>query len=424
MVAGKGETGAARARELRDALEGVIRAWHRMEVERGGSGVVEFDCVPPAPGTPPVPAAADRMEVYERLTALAAPIAAEGHPAVAARLGADLAYLGARLGERPDLDRYVRATQGCGAAGWPEDYVAERGDAVRTRLAAHGIAWGAGTEDALRGLEEPLPAAEAVAAILAAVADHEPAVRKAVGSEAPYRLSVECVDVDEYWAYWLDGAGQHVRLRINPRNARFTKVGARQFALHEVLGHGLQCAAFADRCGREDVPWVRMISVHGPTQVLLEGLAQALPLFVVPDDAVLGTRVRLDHYLQLVRAELHIAVNSGASVRACAAHARARVPFWTDRHIADLLADRGSDPRLRSYLWAYPAGFDWFVRLADADTAVITEVLHAAYRDPLTPGGLGRLHPGGPPIGGPGPAVRLREPDVPRGADRAAGTDT
>lgn len=398
--------------KARDALESVIRSWHRLEVERNGPGVIEFDCAPPAPGTPEIAAAADRLQVYERLGELVPLVAAEDEPYLTARLRADRAFLAHRLGERPSLDAYVRATQGCPAVGWPDEYVVARGELARAELGRLGIGWHTGTEEDLRRVEAPVDAAEVPHLIRAAAVDLEPRVRKAVGTDAPYELAVESVDVDEYWSYWLDGAGRRVRLRLNPRNARFTCVGVRQFALHEVLGHGLQCAAFAHRCAAEDVPWVRLLSVHGPTQVLLEGLAQALPLFIMPEDDVLTARVRLDHYQQLVRSELHLALNSGASIAACAAHARARVPFWTDRHIADLLADRGADPRLRSYLWAYPAGFDWFVRLAEADGTVITEVLHAAYRDPLTPEGLRRLWPDGPPLGGPGSPVRLREPDV------------
>ncbi len=105
-----------------------------------------------------------------------------------------------------------------------------------------------------------------------------------------------------------------------------------------------------------------LTAVHAPQQVLLEGLAQALPLFLTPDDSWLTTRVRLAHYVELVRAELHLAVNAGVDIAECAAHARARVPFWTDARISDQLSDRGADPLLRSYLWAYPAGLDWFVR--------------------------------------------------------------
>ncbi len=53
----------------------------------------------------------------------------------------------------------------------------------------------------------------------------------------------------------------------------------------------------------------------------------------------------------LPRAELHIAINSGVTIEECVAHARSRVPFWTDSTMADVLADRGANPLLRSYLW-------------------------------------------------------------------------
>lgn len=70
--------------------------------------------------------------------------------------------------------------------------------------------------------------------------------------------------------------------------------------------------------------------------------------------------------------------------------------------IADLLIDRGADVQLRSYLWAYPAGFDWFANLADAAPEIRQRILYAAYGDPLTPEDLAALWPNGPTIGGPG----------------------
>jgi hypothetical protein len=141
--------------------------------------------------------------------------------------------------------------------------------------------------------------------------------------------------------------------------------------------------------------------------VLLEGLGQTLPLFVAPDDKLLITRVRVDHYTQLVRAALHIALNSGSNVGQCAHYARTHVPYWTDAEIADSLADRGADTLLRSYLWSYPAGIDWFAHLAEAPASVHSAVLQAAYRDPLSPDELTALWPSGPAFGGPGPSPRL-----------------
>src|SRR5690242_5784608 len=209
---------------------------------------------------------------------------------------------------------------------------------------------------------------------------------RAAGTSAPFTLRVETTNLNAYWAYWTDGTGQDVRVRLNMKQAQFTKVLARQFALHEVLGHGLKGASYAQECAiNESIPWVRLLSVHTQQQILLEGLAQALPLFVTPDDKLLITRVRLDHYTQLVRASLHVALNHGSPIDDCVKYAKAHVPYWRNDDIADALTDRSADPLLRSYLWAYPAGIDWFVNLADANTPEASSILRSAYRSPLTP---------------------------------------
>lgn len=392
----------------RDDIEAVLRAWDRYEVARGAPPVIDYDCYPTERQ---VQAAESRLAVYERLSELARDVAPES--GLAGRLRAHLAYLRALMGEQIQLNDYVRATQGCPATGWSEAYVTERGEVARKMLDALGVCWGRDTEADLQEFGRPLDAESAVEAIRSAAEKFAPAVRHASGATAPYNLTVTTTEVDAYWAYWLDGAGQDVRLRLNRRNARFTELRARQFALHEVLGHGLQSASLAARCADEDVPWVRLMSVHAPHQVLFEGLAEALPLFIAPDDEALAASVRLDHYLHLVRAELHLAINAGASLDDCVRHARARVPFWRDENIVNILADRSNDRLLRSYLWSYPAGADWFIALSEADPTTIRKVLHAAYRDPLTPDDLTKLWPQGPPIGGPGQPVRIRQPPLP-----------
>jgi len=395
---------------LRDEVETVLRAWDKYERDRNSPPIIDYDCHPTDADVLPV---GSRLEVFRRLTELRQRADEAGEKQLIQRINADLAYRRALVGERAPLDEYVRATQGCPAAGWPEEYVTACGELARKCLDALGVSWGPETETQLKEAEGPLDVEKAPEAIRQAAAELEPLVRQATGANAPYDLSITTTHVDAYWSYWLDGAGQQVRLRLNLRNARFTKVRARQFALHEVLGHGLQSASLAERCAEEDVPWVRLLSVHAPHQVLLEGLAQALPLFITPDDEPLVTRVRLAHYLQLVYAELHLAIDVGATAEECAEHARARVPWWTDAEIADALGDRSTDPLLRSYLWAYPAGLDWFIALAEAPDTVVREVLRAAYREPLTPDDLTILWPEGPAVGGPGGTVRLRKPAVP-----------
>ncbi|WP_021598464.1 hypothetical protein [Actinomadura welshii] len=384
---------------LRDQIESTLRAWHAYETGRGSVAVIDFDCAPTTNTTEP---ATSRLAVYQRLADLRARAVEAGADRLTTRLTADLAYLGALLGQHPPLNDYVQATQGCPAAGWQDGYITHRGDQARQALASLGIDWGPDTVRDLNAVEGPIETDEAPDAIRQAADDYETAVRQITASTTPFNLTIETTEVDAYWAYWLDGAGDKVRLRLNLRRASFTKVAARQFALHEVLGHGLQGASWSARAAAEDVPWVRLMSVHAPQQVLLEGLAQALPLFIAPDDEQLATRTRFDHYNQLVRAELHIALNQGASIPELTDHARFRMPWTTQDAIADVLTDRGANPQLRSYLWSYPAGIDWFANLAEADQATKTTVLQAAYRDPLTPSDLTALWPAGPAIGGQG----------------------
>lgn len=383
-------------------METVLRSWNRHEIERGAPPVVDYDCHPRDPAS--VPTAASRPAIRAQLEELrteAAGDAAAAH--LDDRIGAALAYLDAVLGAREPLANFVRATQGCAANGWSDDHV----EGVRVALLAEldhlGIKWGTETARALKATEGAVDAADAADVIQKYARDLEGDVRRLAGSDAPFNVTVEHVQLDVYWAYWLDGSGADVRLRINARNASFTEVEACQFALHELLGHGLQCASYAQQCLKNDVPWVRITSVHAQQQVLLEGLAQALPLFVRPNDRALITRVRLAHYVELVRAALHLAINDGTSVADCIALGRKHVPFWSDGAIGNMLSDRSVDPLLRSYLWSYPAGIDWFVQLAETaapDTA--HAVIRAAYESPLTPDALTQLWPTGPTFGGDG----------------------
>jgi hypothetical protein len=343
----------------------------------------------------------DRIAALEKFTTIRQAAITAGETCLGERVDSHLAYLEALLGKREPLPSYVLRTQGCHTEGWSQDYVTQRGKAVQTKLAAAGISWDTGTDEALADREGRLDLDDARDAIAAAAAAYEPATRALTGSDAEFNLSIEVVSLEEYWAYWVDGIGSDVRLRINLQNARFTKTQAIQFALHEILGHGLQCASFSQTAATEPVSWVRLSSVHSQQQVMLEGLAQALPLFIATGDSDLQLRVELTHYLQLVMARLHLALNTSTRLQDCIDDARRAVPFWTDEKISNLLADRGVNPLFRSYMWAYPAGLDWFVQLAETrDQALISGVFRAAYKAPLTPAELESLWPGGPRVGG------------------------
>jgi len=384
------------AQSLRDELEAILRGWNAYEVARGANPVINYDLRPDLTEAIPVES---RLDAYHRYLDLLERASDAGPSCVHDRAQADATYLAALLGARIPLADYIRGTQGCDATGWPPDYIASRRAQLQEALEGLGIGWGTKTTEQLHQLQGPLSTEQAATEIRNAAEEFEPAVRAATGSTASYFLTVETAEVDAYWNYWLNSSSSDIHLRLNTRRGHFSRVRSRQAALHEVLAHGLQSASIAEYSRTHDVPWVRLLSVHSREQTLFEGLAQALPLFVAPDEDALTTSVRLAHYLQLVRAQLHLAVNRGESIESLVAYAHEHAPFWTDEDISDLLTDRSVNPLLRSYLWSYSAGIDWFVNLAEA-AGPVAAVLHAAYREPLRPVDLTSLWPAGPPVGG------------------------
>ena len=384
---------------LRDELEYVLRAWNSYELSRNGPPVIDFDC---NPIDEPI-SELNRLSSYAKLVEIRRKAIEENDSKLIVQVNAHETYLRALMGMHIELDEYVESTQGCHARGWPEWYIQEVGKVARQSLEAMGVAWNHKSLQELSATEHPIENEHAADAIEQVAKELEITVRNAVGTTAPFKLTVESVDVDAYWDYWTDGVGESIRVRLNLRQAHFTEVLARQFAIHEVLGHGLQAASLARRCASgEHVSWTRVMSVHAPQQVAFEGLAQTLPLFILPDDQPLMARVRLDHYIQLVQSTLHVALGSGSSIESCAEYAHKHVPYWSDDDIAKMLADRGADPTLRSYLWAYPAGIDWFINLLDSNYTGVDRVFAACYQSPLTPMQLASLWPEGPPVGGSG----------------------
>lgn len=380
---------------LRDRIESAIRRWHAFELQQGADPVIDYDCAPIAAKFDPYP---DRFAALDELRELRAET--DANSALSNFLDAHLAYLAALIGQQTSFDEYIASTQGCSAAGWAASYVADRRSLARDALDAVDVKWDSNTWVQLRELEGSLPPDDAGAVIRDYANEFEPTVRTLTGATADFELNVENVEADAYWSYWLDGAGRKARLRINLTKASFTTVEAYRFALHEVLGHALQYANLANIAEERSVDWPRLLSIHCPHQVLFEGLAQVLPLIASPDDELVRARTRLDHYLQLVRADLHIMVNRGVSVSDCRDYAIEQVPFWSPGSIESGLADRSRNPQLRTYLWAYPAGIDWFVRLHEAGGTLLVEVLRDAYQRPLCPSELQQRWPSGPAIGG------------------------
>ncbi len=382
---------------LRDAVEEAVRRWDSLERSRGEAPVIDFDCAPPPGKLRPFD---NRFAALDQLTLLRTEADAQHQPALTTHLDAHIAYLGALIGQQLPLDEYVLLTQGCAPRGWTRDYVEQRAGLAQDALRSLDISWDQDTWSNLRSVSEQLPADGLGTVISDYAGKYESVIRRLVKSDANFTLTVEDVEVDAYWSYWLDGAGHDARLRINKKNATFSRVDAYRFALHEVLGHALQYSSLTAQAETNTVEWPRILAVHCPHQVLFEGLAQVLPWIASPDDEIVVARTRIDHFMNLVRGQIHISINSGATPADCRDLVHCQVPWWTDEEITRELNDRSRNPQLRSYLWSYPAGIDWFIRLVEAGGATLAEVLREAYRRPLTPSELHELWPTGPVIGG------------------------
>lgn len=381
---------------LRNAVEDAVRRWDALEKSRGKAPVIDFDCAPPADKPRPFE---NRFAALDELSRLVSDTNKK-HPALTAQLDAHIAYLRALIGEQLPFDQYILMTQGCVPRGWSLDYIEHRAQMAKDMLESLGISWNDDTCVNIRSLSEPLPAADVESAIGEYADSYEPTIRRLADTNAKVNLTIEDVEVDVYWSYWLDGAGHDARLRINKKNASFTRVDAYRFALHEVLGHALQYSSLTAQAESTTVDWPRILAVHCPHQVLFEGLAQVLPWIAFPEDEIVTARTRLDHFTNLVRGQIHVLLNSGATVVDCRDFAHRQVPWWTDEEITREFHDRSRNPQFRSYLWAYPAGIDWFIRLVEAGGTPLGEVLRESYRRPLTPSELRELWPTGPVIGG------------------------
>jgi hypothetical protein len=382
---------------LRDAVEEVVRRWDVLERSRDEAPVIDFDCAPPMEKPRPFD---NRFAALDELTRLRTEADVQHQPALRTQLDAHIAYLCALIGQQSPLDEYISLTQGCVPRGWTRDYVEHRAEIARQALGSLGISWDEQAWTNLRAISEQLPAADISSAIAEYAEKYESKVRQLVDTDADFNLTIEDVEVDAYWSYWLDGAGHDARLRINKNKASLSRVDAYRFALHEVLGHALQYSSLTAQTESRTVEWPRILAVHCPHQILFEGLAQVLPWIVSPENDIVCARTKIDHLMNLVRGQIHILVNSGMTAADCRDLARRQVPWWTDEEIAHELYDRSRNPQFRSYLWAYPAGIDWFVRLVETGGTVTTEVLREAYRRPLTPSELRKLWPAGPTIGG------------------------
>lgn len=373
--------------DFESGLIETLWAWDRHERANNRPAIVDYAPASPRDETPVLA----RWDVRERLIELQneAP-----NTAAHQRIDAHLAYLDATCGVREPLTTYVQRTQGLTPHEAPEAYVQELQSRLQVSLGDLGLTFADDLPEALENAEGLVRIEDIPELFRDILATWKPTFDAYVRQTGDWSLDIEIVEIDDYWSYWVDGIGSSFRLRINRRNARFTSVLATQFVFHELLGHASQLDAWRRSSEAGAVtPWRIYSSVHTPHQPLLEGLAQALPLFVnEAADAPLLLRIQLSHFMQLARNQIHVWAESVNDLRAIIDRATQLVPWWTPDKIVREIQDRSVNPLLRSYLYAYPAGLDFFTRAScHLDESARQSLVERCYAEPLFPSELESL---------------------------------
>ena len=226
----------SREEAFRGELESVVTAWDAHERSMGFPPVVDFNIGARGEAS----SASDRTTTKRHLDAIDVPGAP---PTVRANAQAHLAYLqemAEGAGSTP-LERYLQQTQGVGLGVLSADWLASQRRAAKDRLIDMGVNWGESALSSLRADEGAVLSSQEAVDMIVHEADRAlPRVRALCQADASIDVKVELVREDAFWSYWTDGGCNSVRVRINERNATLTETLVRQFALHEILGHGLQ----------------------------------------------------------------------------------------------------------------------------------------------------------------------------------------
>jgi hypothetical protein len=371
--------------ELDEQLIRMLLGWHALEKQLGGPAIVDFNLIAAKARNK----YENRLEVLRDIERLNSATPSECKP-VRERLTAHETFLRALMGQKFNFETFINKTQGIPAEPFSIEYIKQRRGILREALEKVGIKFDANTVKNLVAKDRPIPLNELEENFRALYASQRKYLDQPIQRDGRFRLRIEFVNLREYWGYWVDGKGIQFRLRFNRHNLveGYTHSEAVQFVYHELLAHCCQMAVWRTRISEEKIPrYFGLTTVHSQEQFLLEGLAQALPLFVKSDltqSPIFLSRLLLGHFRSLINNNVHIMINNGATVEDCVRYASRYAPFVRSSQLAEGLASRSNNPLYRSYEFVYPRSFDVFLRLAeDFPEKFRTNFLTAVYNQVL-----------------------------------------
>ena len=365
----------------------LLLGWDELERANGGRPVIDFNVSGVTSGSE----FRDRKEVLDAILELKA--ALDPGSLVSARTVAHETYLRALMGQQFGFADYLAATQGVVPSRFPQDLLHQVRAEAERRLRQVGVDPEGPVDEQMAKLDPPLPQTAIEPTFHELLQEYRSSIEHALGTSLAFDLTIESVDVDEYWSYWVDGAADKFRLRLNRRRASFSWHECLQFTFHELLSH----------CGQMDA-WRSLIAkgvlakslgvttVHSPEQFMSEGIAQVMPVLLsspASDNEMLLAQMTVRRFELLVINNVHCMINEGASIEQCHDYYERHSLRHRRRWFLDELSSRSLDPLYRSYQYVYATGAElsWdAVGVLEASDR--EELIRACFRRPYTPADL------------------------------------
>jgi len=191
-----------------------------------------------------------------------------------------------------------------------------------------------------------------------------------VGKPFNFPFSVKCVSKPEYFYAWADTdretGGFVIQINTFSEESRpkFLTIGkVEELAPHEVGEHLARMDRRRELIRKGELhPFFGLTSVHGPEQIIDEGLAQTLVHFIPGAFAKLSPEGKLQVELTILRnmiyANVHVAVNreQPPSQEEIVKYIKAYMPWETEQEIRNEVEDRTTNPLLQTYRLAYGIG--------------------------------------------------------------------
>ena len=361
-----------------------IRAFHAFARREFALEIIDFDLLNgliPTTQIDAIEAPKFLLDTGRRLIAASA-----GNRGVADKLSGHLAVLEALLGRVTPLHDYVTQTQNFTIQRFSMSQI----DGLRQRAEAAARACHSNLQSMVF---EKSPFGEAIIAdtdeVKALFNERFEAFRSEIevltGQTNTFEIEVSFVEIDEYWRFWVDGQGDRFRLRFNRFRDGFSISQIDQFVLHELIAHCGQASGW-----RNEIMAGRLNPIHGLTAIHtweqghLEGLAQAIPLFL--DQGIskeLRARVLKDALRQALLHNAYIDTEAGMPPDQALANCDEVLPVEKRMRFYKTLADQKRHPQLRAYMFSYSTGLLALLEALGRDDFDRTEFLRKSFRRPL-----------------------------------------